>query len=69
MLSQDWWGKSRSELQLGASPVSTSGIVTDGVVSAVSLPVGQRSVLLDFLSQSNLLGEGLNRSHSTYLLY
>ena len=69
MLSHGCGVRARSELQLGASPVSTSGVVTDSVVRAVSLPVGQRSVLLDFLSQSNLLGEGLNRTHSTYLLY
>ena len=58
-------GRSRSELQLGASPVSASGVVTDGVISTVSLPVGERSVLLDFLSKSNLLGERLYRSHIT----
>ena len=64
LLLQDDGFWSRSELQLGASPVSSSGVVTDSVVSTVSLPVGERSVLLDFLSQSDLLGEGLNRSHS-----
>ena len=64
LLPQDGGFWSRSELQLGASPVSASGVVTDSVVSTVSLPVGERAVLLDFLSQSDLLGKGLNRSHS-----
>ena len=53
----------RSELQLGSSPVSPSSVVPDCVVRPVPDPVGQRAVLLDFLATTNLLAEGLYRTH------
>ena len=53
----------RSELQLGSSPMSPSSVVPDCVVSSVSDPVGQRTVLLDLLRHASLLAEALNRSH------
>ena len=49
MLSHGCGVRARSELQLGASPVSSSGVVPDCVVRTVTLPVGKWSVLLDFL--------------------
>ena len=52
-----------SELQLSSSPVSPSSVVPDCVVSSVSDPVGQRTVLLDLLRHASLLAEALNRSH------
>ena len=57
-----------SELQLGSSPVSSSCIVPDFVVSAITDPVGQWTVLLDFFSQVHLLAEGLYRTHFLYIL-
>ena len=52
-----------SELQLSSSPVSPSGVVPDCVVSSISDPVGQRTVLLDLFSHTRLLSEALDRSH------
>ena len=43
--------------------MSPSSVVPDCVVSSVSDPVGQRSVLLDLLRHASLLAEALNRSH------
>ena len=53
----------RSEFQLCSSPVSPLSVVPDRVVGAISDPVGQRAVLLDFLATTNLLAEGLYRTH------
>ena len=52
-----------SELELGSSPVSSSSVVPDCVVSSVANPVWQWAVLLDLFSHTRLLAEGLNRSH------
>ena len=52
-----------SEFQLCSSPVSPLSVVPDLVVGAISDPVGQRAVLLDFLATTNLLAEGLYRTH------
>ena len=52
-----------SEFQLCSSPVSPLGVVPDRVVGAISDPVGERAVLLDLLTHSNLLAEGLYRTH------
>ena len=43
--------------------MSSLGVVSDLVVSSVSDPVGQSSVLLDLLSNSGFLVKGLNGSH------
>ena len=43
--------------------MSSSGVVPDCVVSSVSDPVGQRTVLLDLLRHASLLAEALDRSH------
>ena len=53
----------RSEFQLCSSPVSPLSVVPDLVVGAISDPVGQRTVLLDFPATTNLLFEGLYRTH------
>ena len=52
-----------SELQLSSSPVSSSGVVPDCVVSSISDPVGQRAVLLNLLCHTRLLSEALDRTH------
>jgi len=54
-----------SELQLVSSPVSSSGVVPDCVVSSVADPVGQGAVLLNLLAHAQLLAEGLDRTHFT----
>ena len=40
----------RSEANLGSSPVSSLGIVSDFIVSSVPDPVGQRSVFLHHMA-------------------
>jgi hypothetical protein len=52
-----------SEVELGASPVATGHVVSDFVVSAVSDPVGQGTVLLDLLGVASLLAESLDGTH------
>ena len=44
-----------SEFQLCSSPVSPLSVVPDLVVGAISDPIGQRAVLLDFPTHTNLL--------------
>ena len=46
-----------SETDLGSSPVSSLGIVPDGVVSLISDPVGQRTILLNHLGHLSFLVE------------
>lgn len=46
-----------SEANLGSSPVSALGVVTNRVVSSVANPVGQGAVLLDHLADLYLLVE------------
>ena len=43
--------------------MSSFGVVPDGVISFVSVPVGEGSVLSLFLPQSLLHEQGLVRSH------
>ena len=52
-----------SEFQLCSSPVPSSCVVPDFVVSAISDPVWQWAVLLDLFSHVHLLAEGLYRTH------
>ena len=59
---------SSSEFQLCSSPVSPLSVVPDLVVGAISDPVGQRAVLLDFLPHSNLLAICFYRTHFLRLL-
>lgn len=47
------------EVQLSSSPVSSLGVVSDGVVSLQSEPLWQRSVLLGSLAQFLLDFEAL----------
>ena len=56
-----------SESDLGSSPVSSLGVVPDLVVSSVSDPVRQSSVLLDLLCDSGFLVKTLDRAHFRYL--
>ena len=56
-----------SETDLGSSPVSSFGIVSNRVVSLVSDPVWQRSVRLHHLSHLDFSIERLEGSHFTIL--
>jgi len=47
----------RSEANLGSSPVSSLGIVSDFIVSSVPDPVGQRSVFLHHVAHFYLSAE------------
>jgi hypothetical protein len=40
--------------ELGSSPVSSLGVVSDSVISSHSDPLRNRTVLLDLLSKSSL---------------
>ena len=58
-----WTAQYCSEVELGASPVTSGHVVSDFVVSAVSDPVGQGTVLLDLLGVASLLAESLDGTH------
>jgi hypothetical protein len=49
----------RLDAQLGSSPVSSLGVVTDGVIRAKANPVRDRLVLLLLDGKSALGAEGL----------
>ncbi len=49
--------RSRSVVQLCASPVSAASIVPDFVIGSVSDPVGKGTVLLDLFCVAGLLTE------------
>merc|ERR1719273_417457 len=53
----------RLQLQLCAPPVSPLGVVTDGVSSSHSDPLGDGAVLLPFLGKLPLDPEGLQGRH------
>ena len=57
-----------SEVQLCASPVSAGGVVPDFVVSSISDPVGQGTVLLDLFGVTCFLTERLDGSHFLNIL-
>jgi hypothetical protein len=59
-----WTAHHCSEVELGASPVTSGLVVSDFVVSAVSDPVGQGTVLLNLLSVASLLAESLDGTHN-----
>jgi hypothetical protein len=52
-LSIDRLHQHSSETNLGSSPVSTLGVIADGVVRLITDPVGERAILLDHLSHLN----------------
>lgn len=48
------------DVQLGAAPVASLGVVTDLVVGLQAEPVGKRLVLFGLLAQDALNTEGLD---------
>lgn len=48
---EQYWRTTQLNVQLGSSPVSSLGVVTDGVTSSQSDPLWQWSVLVLGLSQ------------------
>ena len=63
-----FWVTARSEVELGSSPVSSACVVPDFVVSSISDPVGQGTVLLDLFGVTCFLTERLDGSHFLNIL-